>query len=223
MNTPVLVTIVFMGDSVTAGQYVDPPSRWTDIVSARLTRTYLDTPVNLLLINKGVSGETTRQGLERFPADAQNAAPDLMTLQFGFNDCNCWVTDRGLPRVSEGAFRANLIEMIHRARHFGAKRIILSTNYPTLRLKILLSGESLEARRRRYDDIVRDVAIEEEVQLCEVAKTFETCTYSELEESLMPYPDQLHLSLAGHIRYADAVYGLISDAVTEIVSEKSEI
>ena len=48
----------------------------------------------------------------------QELEPDVMTLQFGLNDCNCWETDRGLPRVSEEAFRANLIEMIERARLF---------------------------------------------------------------------------------------------------------
>ena len=39
--------------------------------------------------------------------------------------------------------------MIERARRFGAARIVLSTNHPTLRHKVLLSGDSLETRRRR--------------------------------------------------------------------------
>ncbi len=100
---PRAATIVFMGDSITAGQYVDPERRWTALVSDALNRDYLATPINLLLLNRGVSGETTRQGLERFPSDVQQHRPDVMTLQFGLNDCNCWVTDAGLPRVSEAA------------------------------------------------------------------------------------------------------------------------
>ena len=94
------------------------------------------------MLNRGVSGETTRQGLERFPNDLQQYRPDIVTLQFGLNDCNCWVSDGGLPRVSEAAYRANLREMIERARRFGARHIIMSTNHPTLRHKVLLSGES---------------------------------------------------------------------------------
>ena len=129
MERPSCVTVVFMGDSITEGQYVEESSRWTHLVSASLNLKYLKSPVNLLFVSRGVSGETTRQGLERFPADVQNLQPDVMTLQYGLNDCNCWVTDRGLPRVSEPAYRANLIEMIDRARAFGAGEIVLSTNH----------------------------------------------------------------------------------------------
>ena len=38
-----------------------------------------------------------------------------------------------MPRVSEAAFIANLIEMIERGRVFGAREIILATNHRTLR------------------------------------------------------------------------------------------
>src|SRR4051794_36167996 len=122
---PRAVTIVFMGDSITFGQYVDHELRWTSLVGNELIADHLSTPINFHILNRGVSGETTRQGLERFPADVQQHRPDIMTLQFGLNDCNCWVTDAGLPRVSEAAYRANLIEMIERAGRFGAGRIIL--------------------------------------------------------------------------------------------------
>src|SRR6185295_10439447 len=99
-TSPRAVTIVFMGDSITAGQYVDPALRWTSLISDSIIVKYEMTSVNFLMLNSGVSGETTRQGLERFPADVQQHRPDIMTLQFELNDCNCWVTDAGLPRVS---------------------------------------------------------------------------------------------------------------------------
>ena len=136
------IVIVFMGDLITAGQYVDPSLRWTSLVDDDIVRKYLPTPINFHILNRGVSGETTRQGLERFPNDLQQHRPDIVTIQFGLNDCNCWVSDGGLPRVSEAAYRANLIEMIERARRFGARRVIMSTNHPTLRHKVLLGGEN---------------------------------------------------------------------------------
>jgi lysophospholipase L1-like esterase len=129
-----------MGDSITFGQYVDPQLRWTTLVTERLQQVYLETPVQIYALNRGVSGETTRQGLERFPTDVQQIGPDVMTLQFGLNDCNCWLTDGGLPRVSAAAFRANLLEMITRARRFGTRQIILANNHRTLRTKVMLSG-----------------------------------------------------------------------------------
>jgi lysophospholipase L1-like esterase len=209
---------VFMGDSITFGQFVDPALRWTTLASDALIAEYLQTPINFHLLNKGVSGETTRQALERFPSDLQLHRPDIVALQFGLNDCNCWVTDAGLPRVSEAAYRANLIEMIERARRFGARCIILSTNHPTLRYKTLLSGDSLESRRRRYNEHVREVASLTGVELCDVDEKFAHLDSRKLAEMLLPYPDQLHLSIEGHRRYARCIRPYLDRAIAKILS-----
>ena len=81
-------------------------------------------------VNAGVSGDTTRLGLERFPRDVQESGADTVLIQFGHNDANCWKTDRGLPRVSNTAFGANLVEMIDRARAFGIKPVLLGMTRP---------------------------------------------------------------------------------------------
>jgi acyl-CoA thioesterase-1 len=215
--TPKSVAIVFMGDSISAGQYVETGLRWTDKVSAYLQKQFLSTPINLLFLNRGVTGETTRQGLERFPSAVQNGLPDIVTLQFGLNDCNCWVSDRGLPRVSLRAFSANLVEMIERMRRFGTKRIILSTNQPTLRRKILMSGECLDDSRKRYNEAVREVARETGVTLCDIDQAFRHIGERELAELLLPYPDQLHLSIKGHELYASAILPYVESALDEVV------
>ena len=220
MSEPICVTIVFMGDSITEGQYVEGSSRWTHQVSAALNLKYLKSSVNLLFVSRGISGETTRQGLERFPADVQNLQPDVMTLQYGLNDCNCWVTDRGLPRVSEPAYRANLIEMIDRARAFGAGEVVLSTNHQTLRHKVLLSGESLETRRKRYNEVVRKVAAETGVTLCDIDGAFADYSFRDMEAYLVPYPDHLHLSPAGHRIYADTIQPFIERAIERVIASR---
>ena len=84
------ITLVYMGDSVTVGQHIDPALRWTALVDQRLRTEFADVVGTQ---NSGVSGETTRMGLERFPHTVQEFRPDVMTLQFGLNDCNCWRTD----------------------------------------------------------------------------------------------------------------------------------
>ena len=221
MNSSTCVTIVFMGDSITVGQYVDESRRWTYLISSALNLKYLKSAINLLFVSRGISGETTRQALERFPADVQTLQPDVMTLQFGLNDCNCWVTDRGLPRVSEPAYRANLIEMIDRARASGAREIVLSTNHKTLRHKILPSGESLETRRERYNDLVREVADGASVTLCDIDRAFADFSSHELESLLVPYPDHLHLSDAGHEVYAGKILPYVERAIERAVAEVS--
>lgn len=212
-----LITIVFMGDSITDGQYVSTPHRWVDIVSSSITRQYINEVINLVFVVRGVSGETTRQGLERFPRDVQEHHPDIVSIQFGLNDCNCWATDYGLPRVSEAAYRANLIEMIVRARRFGAERIILSNNHTTLRQKPLLCDRTLEEQRKRYNVIVEEVARETEVTFCDIDEAFRGMTTSELGNLLLPYPDWLHLSHEGHKVYAQKIQPYIEAAVADVV------
>jgi lysophospholipase L1-like esterase len=211
-----LLTVVFMGDSITEGQYVSPPHRWVDIVSGELVKSYLDSPLSLVFVTRGVSGETTRQGLERFPADVQSHTPDLVTIQFGLNDCNCWATDFGLPRVSEAAYRANLIEMIDRSRRFGAEKIILSNNHTTLRHKPLLNGRTLEEQRKTYNLIVAEVARDTGVQFCDIDAEFTRLSRRELEGELLPYPDWLHLSQSGHRRYASKILPYVASGLREL-------
>jgi lysophospholipase L1-like esterase len=211
-----LLTVVFMGDSITEGQHVSPPHRWVDIVSGKLVRSYLDSPLSLIFVTRGVSAETTRQGLERFPADVQSHTPDLVTIQFGLNDCNCWATDFGLPRVSEAAYRANLIEMIDRSRRFGAEKIILSNNHTTLRHKPLLNGRTLEEQRKTYNLIVAEVARDTGVQFCDIDAEFAGLSRRELEAELLPYPDWLHLSQSGHRRYASKILPYVASGLREI-------
>lgn len=215
-----LVTVVFFGDSITAGQYVEPPLRWVDLVSEQLQSRYRDCRFQLRLLAHGVSGETTRQGLERFPRDLQVHMPDVVTLQFGLNDCNCWQTDHGLPRVSEAAYRANLIEMVMRARHFGAREVVLSNNHTTLRHQKLPGGLTLEQRRRRYNQLLLEVAAETGATFCDIDAAFTGLDCDALGRLLLPGPDWLHLSPEGHRIYASVVGPLVERAVEQVIDER---
>lgn len=209
-----------MGDSITEGQFVNPPYRWVDIIADDIVRDYINETVMPLFVTSGVSGETTRQGLERFPSAVQEHQPDIVTIQFGLNDCNCWSTDYGLPRVSLNAYRANLIEMIERSRSFGASHIILSNNHPTLRHKILLGGKTLEEMRKIYNETLKEVANETGVMFTDINSTFQQFNEKELETQLLPYPDWLHLSHAGHERYAAKIKPLIETSIQEICRDR---
>jgi lysophospholipase L1-like esterase len=206
-----------MGDSITYGQYVDHADRWTDIVDGRLRGRFPD--ADLETFNRGISGETTLMGLARFAPDVQELEPDLMTLHFGLNDCNCWQTDRGLPRVSERAYAANLVEMITRARHFGARRVILMTSHRTLRREPLPSGEIYEDASERYSEIARAVAAETGVILCDIRKEFERLDDATLAAYLLPEPDILHLSVAGNAAYANMIWPFIEAAAEDLTKE----
>lgn len=183
--------IVCVGDSITYGQHLDDLERPWPMIFASLS--------GETTISRGVPGDTTRQALERFPRDVQGFGPQMVIIQFGHNDANRWQTDRGLPRVSPTAFRANLIEMVDRTRTFEAVPLLCSLT-PTTR------SEEFANDCAHYDQIVRRVADEESVQLVDVRAAF-----SEGIDLLMA--DGLHLTQKGHERYAETVWRALSTPV----------
>ena len=177
--------IVCIGDSITVGQHLDPP----------------DVPWPVMLdigpvLVRGVSGETTRMGLERFPRDVQAHEPEIVVIQFGHNDCNRWETDRGLPRVSPDAYVANLAEMVDRSRRFGAVPYLCT-----------LTPSKRSAQHAQdvawYDALLRGVAAEKNVALIDTRAAF-----GEAEGLLIG--DGLHLSGDGHRLYARTVSAVLA-------------
>jgi lysophospholipase L1-like esterase len=169
--------IVCIGDSITAGQ------RLTDGQPF---------PVLLEAVAKGVPGDTTRLGLERFPRDVQALWPEVVVIQFGHNDANRWQTDRGLMRVSYAAFVANLTEMVRRIRTFDAQPILCSIT------QSYLSQQHAEDCAY-YDVGLREVAAKQAVHLADVRAVI-------TPEHLI---DGLHLNADGHRLYAQVVAAVL--------------
>jgi len=182
--------VIALGDSITAGQHLAAGEKaWPALIKGHD------------VVAAGVPSDTTRLGLERFPQDVQAKGPEAVVIQFGHNDANRWDTDRGLPRVSQAAFAANLAEMVARCRAFGAVPF-LCTLTPSTRSQ--QHAEDVE----RYDRILRGVA--EAVWLIDVRRLFwllSTFT-PQVNENLL-LDDGLHLSPAGHRVYAAAVQGAL--------------
>lgn len=175
--------IVCIGDSITAGQYLDTDERsWPKLLQ------HFDVE------DAGVSDDTTRLGLERFPRDVQRRNPDAVVIQFGTNDANRWLSDRGLPRVSERAYRANLVEMVERCRTFGAEPFLV-TIIPTDKSPQLAEDVG------RYDQALRQVAIGTRTRLIDVRSAW--------EPGLLM--DGVHPTQEGHRLYAGVVQTVLDE------------
>ena len=112
------VTVVAFGDSITAGYAVRRgfPTFWKDMLVQKYPG------VRIEMINSGVSGDTTMDGLYRLDWAVLSYEPDLVTINFGINDC---VFGPGLEE-----FEANLVEMIRRIRAGPASEILLLSSQP---------------------------------------------------------------------------------------------
>jgi lysophospholipase L1-like esterase len=207
--------VVFFGDSVCVGQGVSLYHGWVTRTARLLDELSAQAGREIVVINASINGNTTRQALERMPYDVQSHGVDVMIVQFGLNDCNHWLSDRGLPRVSPEAFSANLEEIVRRGRLFGARTVFLNSNHPTSRTREVLPHTSItyEESNRRYNAIVRELAgrLGGLVTFNDVEAEFRRAIDAgrACEEFLLS--DGLHLSRAGHELY----YGFLSQRIHE--------
>ena len=112
------VTIVAYGDSITAGFAVRRgfPFFWKQMLQEKYPEARVE------MINSGISGDTTLDGLSRLDWAVLSYEPDLVTINFGINDC---VLGLGLEE-----FEMNLVEMVQRIRAGPGSEVLLLSSQP---------------------------------------------------------------------------------------------
>jgi acyl-CoA thioesterase-1 len=163
--------ILAFGDSLTSGYGADSRESYPAVLG-RLT--------GFQVINAGVPGEITAQGLKRLPALLNRYRPDLVILCHGGNDL--------LRRLDPEATTANLRQMIQAARASGAQVLLVSVPEPGL----LLRPAAL------YEDLATEFGIPCEERL------LPTIMKNGSEKS-----DAIHPNADGYRRLAEGLAGRI--------------
>ena len=96
--------IVFLGDSLTAGFNLSPQDALPEQVSLRLN----EAGHVVKVINAGVSGDTSANGLNRYDWSVKSASPTFLILALGANDY--------LQNLPPETTRANLSEILTQAK-----------------------------------------------------------------------------------------------------------
>jgi acyl-CoA thioesterase I len=114
--------IVCFGNSLTAGYGLDPGESYPDLLQRELDRR----GYHYRVINRGVSGDTTQDGLARLSSVIAEH-PQIVILEFGANDGL-----RGLPVSITEMHLAHLIEGLEKAelRKAGAKVVLAGITLP---------------------------------------------------------------------------------------------
>ena len=220
--------IVFFGDSICVGQGVSIHKSWVSRIAARIDELQPSLKQNLVVVNASINGNTTRQALERMPYDVQSHGVAILIVQFGMNDCNYWLSDRGLPRVSERGFAANLEEIVMRGFRFGAQRVLINTNHPTTLDDSPMIPDvdvTYEASNRRYNAIIREVAsrMDSRVVLNDAEARCQEATSGKREAlAKLLLDDGLHLSVPGHDLYFDLIFPTLANIVRELFETRAE-
>jgi acyl-CoA thioesterase-1 len=217
------IRVIFFGDSICVGQGVSIYQGWVPRIAQDMEALSQEVGREILVTNASVNGRTTRQALEDMPYQVQSQGVDIVIIQFGLNDCNHWVTDKGLPRVSCPAFIANVAEIIARAKRFGAFRTLLNSNHPTTRSRALMQGcdISYEQSNRSYNQALREFAQAQggAIQFQDMEQHFNGLAAA--GESIQRYllEDELHLSRDGHTEYHKVMGPAVTAAVRDFAAQ----
>lgn len=143
-----VVTAAFLGDSVTQGCFdvymtgehsldtvYDYKSAYSTKFRELLNLLYPSTQVNV--INAGISGDYTLNGLNRVEQDVLSYHPDLLVVSYGLNDA----AGGGIDGVK--AYGENLCGIFEKARAVGCDVIYLTQNYMNTKVSCHLTVPEL--------------------------------------------------------------------------------
>jgi len=126
-------TVVFLGDSIAAGDGVSP-----DVTFAQRLGVALGVPVR----NAGISGDTTAGGLRRLETDVLAYRPRLVVVELGLNDA----VDHHWP--AEATF-GNLRKIVRRLRKDGAGVVLIHIRFAEFGSETYQRGFRRIAQRER--------------------------------------------------------------------------
>jgi acyl-CoA thioesterase I len=111
-------TIIFLGDSLTAGLGLDPKDSYPSLLQERLKREGYD----YVVVNAGVSGDTSAGGLRRLEWAMADGQPRVLVIALGGND--------GLRGLPPEQLEQNLAAIIERAQARGLTVILAGMEAP---------------------------------------------------------------------------------------------
>ncbi len=188
------VTIVCFGDSITGLYYHTGGRRaYADMLGIALGRVYPSAKIQM--VNAGVSGNTTRQGLARLDRDVLEHHPSLVTVMFGMNDVV------GVP-IEE--YRSNLTRIIARCRAGGAEVVLCTPN------SVFETPERPGNKVAQYAQVVREVAREHQVPVADCHQAYESLRAQDAREWSLLMSDEIHPNMDGHKLFAAVIAAAVS-------------
>jgi lysophospholipase L1-like esterase len=181
------ITVVCLGDSVTGVYYHTGGLRaYPEMLQIALGRLYPQSPPTV--VNAGISGNTTQNGLDRLDRDVLGRKPQLVTISFGLND---------MVRIAPEKFRANLVELVRRCRAGGSEVLLCTPN------AVVDTAGRPTSRLIEYCELIRRAAREEKVAICDQYAAGEAFRRRDAGAWRLSMSDEIHPNMAGHKRMAE--------------------
>ena len=134
-------TVLFMGDSLSAGYGLAASEGWVSLTAQRIAKT----KPGWRVVNASISGETTAGGASRIAGELQRNRPAVVVIELGAND--------GLRGLQLAQSRANLERMIQAAQAAKAQVLLIGMRMPPN-----LGKEYTEGFERNYRELSQKYA-----------------------------------------------------------------
>ena len=197
------ITYVGFGDSLTYGYGVLDGVSFMDRLKKELPANFSDK--DWKIINSGINGDTTREGLRRIYRDVIDHAPDIVTILFGSNDSA--LNDYQHRAITE--FEINLEEITKLIQKETKAKIIFITPPPLIEDELFpfTTNKAVSA----YSEVIRKNAAKYGCELID----FNNIMAEEAKGDLDPFLqyDGLHLSDKGY----ELIYRLIFKKINSFI------
>jgi sialidase-1 len=163
------------------------------------------------VLNVGIGGETSSQGLKRLKATVIDQKPDVVTIMYGANDS---YIDKGksATRVTLDEYRSNLTKIVRELRQGGVTPILMTTNRYGDGHPPDGSGKHPQSQMDQYMKACREVASAEKVPLIDHQQLWTDSAKAGTDiETWMT--DHVHPNVAGHAELAKAILPTLREAI----------
>lgn len=192
------VVMVVWGDSIAAG---NEQFRWPALMESSMN-VLTNVGRNVKVVNQGFCGMPAAVAKTRFTEHVLAHQPELVIIQFGFNDMR-YDGSRGHSPISTAEeYHQHLSEMIQACRNQAKAQVLLLGNHKTRRFDLMPDGARYDETRARYNEIARRVARNTSVYYLDMATAIEAT--GENWKSAVG-DDGVHLSQFGAYLYVQII------------------
>lgn len=188
------LTIVCLGDSVTGVYYHTGGLRaYPEMLEIAIR--LAEPKAEVKVINAGISGQATTQGLARLDKDVLDKHPDLVTVSFGLND---------LTRLSPEQFRENLNTIVARCREAKCQVVLCTPN------AVINTGGRPTAKVEQFSEVIRTAGRELGLPVADFYKVGDELRTRDVWGWRLTLSDEIHPNMDGHKLMAEELCRVIT-------------
>jgi len=210
------ITTVAFGDSITAAGNQDPGDRWPEILRGDLQEQFPEREITM--VNAGVGGNTSREGLSRFEQDVLVHDPHFVLVEFG-NDA----TPEPDRHVSCEKFVSNLNAIKKGVEERSGGCVVLLTFPPIIdhwhswyENEFYQQNGGQDAYQENYREATRRLSSEHGMPLADIDRALRT-EMSVRGPGECILPDGVHLTARGNQCVAETVLAVLSPEIAKLV------